>query len=604
MATTTIKDQTINYLDKDFTDFKNSLLSFAQSYFPNTYTDFSDADPGMMFIEMSSYVGDVVGFYLDNQIQENILLQTREQNNIIQTSYAFGYRPKMSYSSVLDVDIYQVIAATSSISGSVPNYNFSIIVGEYTSLTSVNGVNFLTIEEARFDQASNPEVIFRDNNSFFLKQTVKAISATIKTASFDFTTPQKFDSVIISDTNILGILNAIDSNNQTWYEVPYLAESKIIIRNNNPNYNNDGIPYLLQYQEVPNRYTTRFTDNLTLNLYFGAGVSNISDSNLFPNMNDLSLGNDLVPVTYFQGTYNKAKGLFSKQYGLAPSNIVLNVQYLVGGGISSNISSQQITSIDTSNIVFVPTDPYQSVLVNNPSGSSGGRSGDTVEEIRQNAMNAYQAQNRSVTKDDYVLRALSMPTDFGTMAKAIAIQDAKISNNSGVGDSLLNSNPLALSLYVLSYDSSGSLTQANDTLKQNLSTYLEGYRMATDAINIKDAFIVNIGVNFSITTNPGYNNSTVLTNCMIALQSYFSTDQWNINQTIVISDINFNLLKVKGVQSVPSIEIINLQGGNYSPYGYDIQAATQKNIIYPSIDPCIFEVKFPNIDISGRVLTA
>ncbi len=240
-------------------------------------------------------------------------------------------------------------------------------------------------------------------------------------------------------------------------------------------------------------------------------------------------------------------------------------------------------------------DVISNITTTNPEPATGGRDGDSVEELRLNTIYANSSQLRAVNKQDYILRALSMPSEFGAVSKAYMTQDL-ISNN-------LNSNPLALSLYILSYNSSKNLIQASQSLKTNLKTYLGEYRMLTDGISLKDAFYINFGINFGITTLTGYNNKDVLANCIAALQSQFSIDKWQINQPIIISEIQYSLLQIKGVQSVVNIDIINKQGGNYSPYGYDIQSATRNNIIYPSLDPCIFECRFPSTDIMGRVVS-
>ena len=168
---------------------------------------------------------------------------------------------------------------------------------------------------------------------------------------------------------------------------------------------------------------------------------------------------------------------------------------------------------------------------------------------------------------------------------------------------MLSKNPLALSLYVLAYDADGKITTATETLKQNLKTYLSEYMMITDALDIKDAFVVNIGVKFQIVTLPDYPARDVLLECNTKVQEFFNIRNWNINQPINLANLYTELDKIKGVQTVKNIEIVNKNGGNYSFNGYDVNGATRDNVVYPSFDPCIFEVKFPNIDIKGRVTT-
>ena len=227
----------------------------------------------------------------------------------------------------------------------------------------------------------------------------------------------------------------------------------------------------------------------------------------------------------------------------------------------------------------------------------GGGDGDTVEEIRQNAMANFASQLRNVTQDDYLVRALSMPAKYGVVAKAYIEPTKRTLVSEGESNSVLD-------LYILSYDANKNLQIASPALKQNLTTYLSQYRMIGDAVNIKDGFVINIGVNFEIIVLPNYNNNDVLIRCIAALQTYFSIDQWSINQPILLRDLYVLLDQIQGVQTVKNITITNLVGTNlgYSPYAYDINAATSNEVIYPSLDPSIFEVKYLNQDIQGKVV--
>ena len=607
-----MSDKNISYLNKNFSDFKSNLVNYAKTYFPNTYNDFSESSPGNMFIEMASYVGDVMSFYIDTQVQENFLLYAKEKENLYALSYAFGYRPKASYASSTMLDVYQLVPSQIIDGVNSPNINtYGLIIPENTTVTSSSsGTKFITIDKVDFTDPNSTEITFVDSNFYLFKKSVKVISAEIKTTSFTFGNPQKYQSISINDSNILQILDVTDGNNNKWYEVPYLAQSSIFDAVANPSYNTDQVPYLLNLKRVPRRFVSRILSDNTLQLEFGAGVSNSTDEQIIPTPDNIQLG--LVPgISDLSDNYNKASIFFTKEYGLAPSNTSLQVRYLTGGGITSNIPSNDLTIIDTSGVVFKNGNPggdlfttvLQSVVSTNPTLSIGGRGGDQVEEIRNNALFSYSAQNRAVTKDDYIIRALSLPSTYGNIAKVYITQDFERSNV--LETSSTTKNPLALDLYVLAYDSNKLLTLPSLTLKDNLVTYLNQYRMITDAINIKDAFYINIGINFDITVLSGYNNQDIITNCITMLKDHFNIEKWQINQPIMISEINSKLLQIQGVQSVVKMEIYNKQdntGVTYSQYGYDIPGATKNNNIYPSLDPSIFEVRYPNTDIQGRVV--
>jgi hypothetical protein len=606
----TNEDKNISYLNKDFGAFKTELQQYAKTYFPTTYNDFTEATPGNMFIEMASYVGDVMSFYLDTQTQENFLLYAKEKENLYAQAYVMGYRPKASYASSTNVDIYQLVPSITNGGITTPDYaTYGAIVPANTSLTSTtNGTKFLTTQQVDFTDTGSTEITFVDSNYYLFKKSVPAISAEIKETTINVGSNNKFATAIITDTNILQILNVTGSGGNQWYEVPYLAQTSIFKPLANPSYNTDQVPYLLQLQNTPRRFVSRILSDNTLELEFGAGLSsNKTDTQIIPTPSNIQAG--VVPgISLLTNNYNEAGTFFTQEYGLVP-NGELTVKYLVGGGITSNVPANDLTTIDTTGVTFpggggaLNDIVLSSIVSSNPNPSSGGRNGDTVDEIRQNALYAYSTQLRAVTKDDYIVRAMSMPADYGTVAKAYISQDLNTNPQETVAHTN-PSNPLALDLYVLSYNSDKQLTAAAPTLKQNLVTYLNQYRMVTDAINIKDAYYINIGLNFDIIVLSGYANKDVITNCINVLKDYFNTDKWQINQPITLSDIQSRLLQVRGVQSVVKLEVINKQGGNYSQYGYDIAGATKNGNIYPSLDPAIFEVRFPDVDIQGRVVVS
>ena len=611
------EEKNISYLNKDFTSFKAALQQYAKTYFPTTYNDFTEATPGNLFIEMASYVGDVMSFYLDTQTQENFLLYAKEKENLYALSYVMGYRPKASYASTTTVDIYQLMPSTSSDGGVTfsPNYNvYGLIIPANTTITSATtGTKFLTTQQIDFTDTGSTEISFVDNNYFLFKKSTEAISAELKETTISFPGNQKFATTTITDTNVLQILRVTGSDGNTWYEVPYLAQASIFQKVANPSYSTDQVPYLLQLQKVPRRFTSRILSDNTLQLEFGAGLSsNKTDSQIIPTPDNIQLG--LVPgISLLTNNYNEASVMFTQEYGLAPSGD-LNVRYIIGGGITSNVPANDLTTIDTSGLYFkngspgggIATTILSSVVSTNPNPSSGGRNGDTIDEIRQNALYSYSTQLRAVTKDDYIIRALSMPSNYGTLAKAYISQDFTRDDLQQTVANTQPGNPLTLDLYILSYNNNKQLTTASTTLKQNLVTYLNEYRMVTDAINIRDAFYINIGVNFDIVVASGFSNKEVLTNCITLLQDYFNIDKWQINQPIILSEvINYIMCDVRGLQSVVKLEIVNKQdptGTIYSLYGYDIAGATKNGYIYPSMDPAIFEVRYPNTDIQGRVV--
>ena len=611
----------IRYINRDFNDFRNTLIEYSKTYFPNTYNDFTPSSTGMLFMEMASYVGDVLSFYLDNQIQETFIQKARQTENLFNLAYMLGYRPKVTTAASVDIDFYQQIPAKTSGSTQVPDYDYALLIPENTQVSSNTDTNikFLIQDVIDFSSSSSldpTEVsVFQISGNqpqyFLLKKTRKAISATIRSTQFSFAGGVRFDTRNINDSNIIGILDVYDSDNNQWYEVPNLAQENVFdtIRNtnsNDPNFASDNeVPYLLQLKQVQRRFVTRFQTTGSLQLQFGAGSYGDNDEEIVPNPDNVGLG---LPFEQDKLTtaFSPLNFVFTNTYGISPSNTTLTVRYLTGGGVGSNVNSGTLTVVDDTNIRFINTNLgntslantiFNSLASNNPLAADGGQDGDTIEEIRQNATGNFQNQLRTVTKEDYLIRALSMPSNLGVIAKAYAMP-------SKIAEYQPGELPTILDLYILSYDINKNLRTASATLKHNLKTYLSEYRMINDSIKIKDAFVVNIGVDFDIVVLPNYNNNEVLTKCIDSLTTYFSIDKWQINEPILLKDLYILLDKVEGVQTVKNIVITNKAGValGYSAYGYDIQGATVNSVAYPSIDPMIFEVKYPNNDIKGRVV--
>ena len=607
----------IKYLNKDFGGFRADLINYAQTYFPNTYTDFDATSPGMMFMEMASYVGDVLSFYIDNQVQENFLQYSRQTANIFDLAYMFNYKPKVTGLASAELEFFQEVPAKTVDGNVVPDYDYAMYVDANTQITSTsNSTVKFTIEDPIDFAVSNSldpttvtvaQISSGEPSYFLLKKTRKAVSGTINSATYTFTTPEEFTTVEINTSNIAGIVDCFDSDNNEWYEVDYLGQDTVFsgIKNTNVNdpnnyQNSDDAPYILKTKKVQRRFATRFLSNNRLQIQFGSGDPNVTDEEVIPNPTNVGLG---LPFEKNKLTtaFSPTNFIYTNSYGIAPSNTTLTIRYLTGGGVGANVPANSLTTLDTANSRFnqiglnstTANYVFGTLAVNNVNAASGGKDGDTTEEIRQNAISNYSSQLRNVTADDYLVRALSMPSRYGIVAKG-HVQKPKNSENKA-----------DLDLYVLSYDQDKKLKTASSSLKTNLKTYLNQYRMIGDTLSIKNAFVINIACDFEIITLPNYNNNEVLLNCINEVKAYFNIDKWAINQPIILRDITILLDKVPGVQTVKKVNITNKRGttSGYSKYAYDINGATLNGTVFPSLDPSIFEVKYPNQDIKGKVVT-
>ena len=612
----------IKYFNRDFQGLKNLLVDYTKTYFPDTYNDFSPSSPGTMFMEMAAYVGDVLSFYLDNQIQETFIQYARQSENIYTLAYMLGYRPKVTKASTTNIDLYQQLPSVLSGSVYVPDYSYCLQLAENTQIKTTNNNNifFLVQDNVNFAVSSSSDptelTVYQTSGGnpqyFLLKKTRQAISAQVKSTSFTFGAPASFQTVNLTDTNILQILDITDADGNVWYEVPYLGQEMVYesIKNTNTNdpntYQDTDAPYLLRLRKTPRRFVTRFTSTGTLQLQFGSGTTNDVDETIVPNSDNVGLGLPYKQSKLFTA-FDPTNFLQTDTYGVSPSNTTLTVRYLVGGGVSSNVDSNTLNAlVNTNNASFINNNLnattsnyiFGTLAVNNPEAASGGADGDTLEEIRQNSLVTFQSQLRNVTQADYLVRSLSMPSNYGSIAKAYT-EAVKIENLE-VGET-----PSVLDLYVLGYNANNTLTTVSNTVKNNLKTYLYEYRIINDSVRIRDAYVINIGVNFDIIVLPNINSSEVLINCINALRLYFNTEKWSINQPIVLKDLYIELSKVQGVQTIKEIQITNKSGiiNGYSQYAYDIEGANQNGTIYPSLDPSIFEIKYPNSDIQGRIVS-
>ena len=609
----------IKYLNKDFAGLRQAIINYSKTYFPNTYTDFSEASPGMMFMEMAAYIGDVLSFYQDNQINETFVQYANNINNLYELAYVMGYKPKVTGVATTTLDFYQTVPAkTSGVEVYQPDYRYALLIGQNAQVgsNSLSAVNFLTEDPIDFTISSSTDpttaTVYEVDGSnnptkYLLKKSRLAISSTVNTTTIDAgSSPQEFFTTTIDAENLVGILDITDADGNIWYEVPYLAEEMVFdsVKNTNPNdpnnFQNAGdTPYLLQLRQTQRRFATRFLDSGSLQIQFGAGTTLAVDEEVTPNTDNVGLG---LPFEKDKLTtaYSPTNFIFTNTYGIAPTGI-LTVRYLTGGGVNANVPANNLTVLKNVNRTFVNfsgadlgglyQDSFDSLAVVNPIAASGGRGGDSLEEMKQNIISNFNTQYRAVTPNDYTVRALSLPSRYGKLAK-VYTEKAKAGSNSGAN----------IDMYVLAFNSNGNLTNANNALKQNLSTYLSQFRTVGDSIAIKDAFVINIGVEFEIITLPNYNNSQVLRNCILELQRYFNILNWQINEPIIYRDLTVLLDKIDGVQTVKTFKITNKADGSYSQYSYDVEGATINGVLYPSIDPMIFEVKFPNSDITGKIV--
>ena len=628
----------VSYLGRDFGNIRQNLIEFSRTYFPNTYNDFNEASPGMMFIEMAAYVGDVLNYYVDNQFKETILQHAEERKNIFDIVQGYGYKPQLAVPATVELEFSQVVPAKEVSSGVFePDLDYAGVVSGGGKVTSDTGIDFILLDDINF-KTTSPLDSRRDEplvpssgtdpDQYRLFKKGLAKSGTEVEETFSFSTAKKFDKLTLSNTKVTEIISVTDSNNNTWYQVPFLAQDTVFesIENtslNDPTYSDlkADTPYMLRLIKTARRYTTYCRSDNKMELKFGSGVSDNADETLIPNPDNvgsaLSFG-----VSHLDTAFDPTNFMKTRTFGLAPSNTTLTVKYRYGGEVTHNVRSNSIkngtnitftlqeSGLDTTNVQT----SKDSLAINNPFPASGGSGEESLIEMKENASAYFNAQNRAVTQADYITRVYSLPQKYGNIAKAYIVQDEQLQLSDDNTETTIP-NPLALNMYLLGYDSSKYLTTLNEAVKQNLKLYLSQYRLVTDAINLKDAWVVNIGIKFAIVTQRGFNKNEVLFKCIQRIRNHFNTDRWQINQPIVLSDIAYQISLVDGVASVvppesednPEKQIVVVTNkasaaSGYSGNVYDVAQATKNGVVYPSKDPSMFELKYPDTDIEGRVV--
>jgi hypothetical protein len=664
------KGKDIKYLNKDFTSYRNNLIEFAKNYFPKTYNDFNETSPGMMFIEMASYVGDALSYYIDDTLKESLLPYAEDKKNVLALAQFLGYKPKVTSPAVTKLSVYQLVPSIGTGINNEPDSKYFLKIKTGLRVKSkTNGILFRTTDMVDFSDENNREITIYQRNIttgeptfYLLKKYVDAISATEVTQTFTFGNYKAFQSVKLSDNNIIEIYDVRDSDGNKWYEVPYLAQEMVFVEEPNSPTNDPDlyqfkstVPFILKTIKTSKRFVTKINSDSTTTIQFGAGDPTASDELLIPNLKNVGLG---LPnsINRLEESFDPTNFLKTKTYGTSPSNTTITVNYLIGGGVNSNVAQSELTQLDgiaynedisqfSAEELAVYNRIKSSVAVDNEISAIGGRDGETIEEIRQNALANFGSQNRAVTAKDYQVRALSMPSKFGGIAKAYAVADGTLDNNSP--SSILASpnslqeftdlvmsfvnkpdseepnvttvrneiqkfligktsndneknNPFAINLYLLGYDSNGFLTNLNRGVKENLKTYINEYKILTDGVNVNDGFIINIGIEFEVICFNNYNKNEIVAKCITEIKEFFNIDNWSFNQTINLSEVELLIANIEGVQSVPVLKFVNKCGGRYSPNSYNIESATRNKIIYPSLDPSVFEIKFPDTDIKGR----
>ena len=605
MAIQRNKNPTRSYLAKDYNSLKGDLLKYAKTFFADKIQDFSEVSVGGLLLDMASAIGDNMSFYLDHQFRETIWSDAVEIANVEKMIRNNGVKIIGSSPSTVNLTFYIEVPAINSSNKRVPDRSSLPNIQKTTELSSRDSVPFTTIDDVDFsetDQFGNltSKIIVGDVDedgqptTFILSKNVVAVSGKIYVESYTFGAQYiPFRTISLSNSSVTEILSVVDIDGDSWYEVESLTQDTAYVGIVNTNEDGHIVKKNLTIVPAPKRFMSSVDlQSRSTTLMFGSGDPTLTDDDVFPDPSKL-----VVPLygknTMTRFSIDPNSLLKSKTLGISPASTTLLITYRAGGGLNHNVGVNSIRSIKTLRIDFkngatasAASAVRATVDVINNEPSTGGSAAPTIDSLRSLIPASRNSQSRIVTKTDLLSRVYSLPSKFGSVYRAGVRQNPN--------------NPLSSQLFVLSRDSASRLITSPDTLKQNLKTYINEYRLISDAIDVVDAAIINYTLSISIIPTPDSNPADVIKTVISTLQSSLETRKFEIDQPIIISNIMSSIISVPGVLSLTRLEFASLSGRHdgrdYPGIFFDIQSNTIKGLVIGA-PGSIFELRYPNFDI-------
>jgi len=588
----------IDYTSRDFSSIRRDLTQIAERFYPDTFQDFSEASFGAMMLDAVAYVGDQLSFYLDYNVNESFLDTSYQLDNIIRHGRIMGYKNSGRPSTYGTVALYVLVPASET--GLGPDQEYIPVIKRGTRFTSSNGQSFVLTEDVDMSVTNNPIVVARtdpDTGSptyYAIKSYGKVVSGMFNTETISVGAFQRFRTVRLANANVSEIISVFDSEGNEYYEVENLSQDTVFKTLTNKNYKNDNVPSVLKPLLVNRKFVTVFgNDGVTLQ--FGSGDELSSDIIAEPQ----SLAVEVFGKSYVTDTsFDPSRLISNKYYGIVPQNTTLTVFYRQTNPTNSNVAAggittvtnrivefEDITSLNASEVSFV----RNSLEVGNETPIVGNVSNPTSAEVKQRIYDTFPTQNRAVTQADYENMIYRMPPKYGSVKRCSVQRDP-------------DSRRRNLNVYIISEDRNGNFTQSNSTIKNNLKTWMNNYRMLSDTIDVLDAYIINFGIEFAVQPKKDTDKFTLVDTCIQKLVTEFNQIKYFIGEPISISDIYTKLSEVEGVKSVSSVVIKNKKGDNYSSVSFDINDNTSpdgSSVVIPK--NAVAELKFPSVDITGKI---
>lgn len=595
----------INYTSREFASIKQDLVEFIKRYYPDSFKDFQEAGFGSMMLDTTAYVGDILSFYLDYQVNESFLDTASEFENVIKIAKQMGYNYQPNKTSTGICAFYIVVPAETSVdleAGAQPNLNYAPVLRRGTSLSSKSGIPFLLTTDIDFSNPNNETVVAtRDSSTgrptqYAIKAYGRVISGKISTVTREVGAFTPFRKLKINNGNIIEIISVRDSDNNEYFEVPNLAQD--IVYRQIPNNGDDKayVKYILQAKSTPRRYEV-LREKGAMFLRFGYGSEEdleTAGKTVIPSKKTMDLfGKEYISDTSFDPNTLLSSGKF----GVSPANTILTITYRSNSDVNVNVPVSNLTSIKRSIVRFpegatsdaIKRQVRNSIEVINEEQIVGDRSPLRTEEIKIMAANSLFAQKRAVTAADYKALCFQMPSGLGAVKRLAAYRDEKSLKNN-------------INLFVLSEDDQGKLTTPTSTLKNNLRTWISNHKPINDSVDIFDAKIVNIKVDFVAAAEDGYDKASVLARARTALREFIQKNPNDIGEPIYVTKMTNAINEVPGIADVVKFTVARKTGANYSSTIFDVNSnysSDGRKIFIPK--NVVWEVKYPRQDINGEI---
>ena len=591
----------INYTSRDFASIKQDLENYAKRYYPTTFKDFSEASFGALVLDMVSYVGDQLSYYADFQTNESLLDSAILYDNVVRLAEIMGYKQPGSPQATGQASFYIEVPARATARG--PDLDYVPVLLRGSRIASQSGATYTLNENVDFTDASNEITVSKvdtttGNPTFFaIKATGQVISGEERQQTISVGDYQRFLRLRLSDTNITQVLSVVDSQGNEYYEVDYLTQDIVLQQFRNTEADRTAVPFIMKTKPVPRRFITEFDGLGGTFIQFGYGSSENLTTDVIVDPADVVLNVNGRTYTTDQ-TFDPTNLIQSDKFGVVPTNTSLTVTYIANTSATVNTAAGTLTTVISPTFSFKnqgdlsPTatnNVIASIQVENELPIQGDTSELSTEEIRQRAFGTFAAQNRAVTRTDYINLIYRMPAEFGGVKRANVVRDP---------DSFKRN----LNVYILAEDNNGDLSAPNQSLLQNTAIWLNKYRMINDTLDILSGRIINIGINFRILPELDVNKYKLLDACYNKLLNEYINVKFNIGEAVYISEIYKLLNEVPGVVDTTDVEIVNKTGASYSGYSYDIDSNLSDDGRFLKIpEDSVAEVLLPSIDIAGVI---